>query len=83
MAKIYYTPITYQSNLRKDNWKHGGNASTFMSDDFSLERPLKMEVNQYGRTKDEAREKLLKFLSSNGQTEIECVEIINQPADKP
>lgn len=69
---IYYTTITYQSILKKDNWRAGGNASTFMADTKDG-KPLKMEVNQYGKTKKEAEEKLIKFLSSNGQTNIECV----------
>lgn len=70
--KIYYSTITYQSILRNDNWKQGGNASTFMSDTKDG-KPLKMEVNQYGKTKKEAEEKLIKFLNGNGQTDIECV----------
>lgn len=69
---IYYTTITYQSICKKDNWKLGGNASTFVSDSKDG-KPMKMEVNQYGKTKKEAKEKLIKFLSSNGQTNIECV----------
>lgn len=69
---IYYTTITYQSICKKDNWKLGGNASTFMADSKDG-KPMKMEVNQYGKTKKEAEEKLIKFLSSNGQTNIECV----------
>jgi len=70
--KIYYTPITYQSICRKDNWRLGGNASTFMSDD--KEGRFNIEVNQYGKTKKEAKDKMIKFLSSSGQTEIVCVE---------
>ena len=69
---IYYTTITYQSILRNDNWKQGGNASTFISDNKDG-KPMKMEVNQYGKTKKEAEEKLIKFLNGNGQTDIECV----------
>ncbi len=72
MAKIYYTPITFQSIAKKDNWRYGGNATTFMSDNADG-KPLKMEVNQYGKTKKEAEEKLIKFLNGSGQTEIECV----------
>ena len=53
--KIYYSTITYQSILRNDNWKQGGNASTFMADTKDG-KPLKMEVNQYGKTKKEAEE---------------------------
>ena len=70
--KIYYSTITYQSILRNDNWKQGGNASTFMTDTKDG-KSLKMEVNQYGKTKKEAEEKLIKFLNGNGQMDIECV----------
>lgn len=69
---IYYTTITYQSICKKDNWKLGGNASAFMADSKDG-KPMKIEVNQYGKTKKEAEEKLIKFLSSNGQRVIECV----------
>ncbi len=69
---IYYTTITYQSIFKKDNWRAGGNATTFMSDNKDG-KPMKMEVNQYGKTKKEAEEKLIKFLNGNGQTDIECV----------
>ena len=68
---IYYKEITYISILRKDNWRHGGNASTFMSD--KSEGGLWMEVNMYGRTKEESWQKLMKFLSGNGEVQIKLV----------
>lgn len=71
MDKIFYTTITYQTILRNENWKQGGNALTKMSD--AKEGELWMDVHMYGKTKAEAKSKLLKFLSGNGKTDIECV----------
>ena len=70
--KIYYSTITFKSHLKKDNWKFGGTASTFFSK-FKDGEPLKIEANVYGKTKQEAEEKMMKFLKGEGKLEIECI----------
>lgn len=71
--KIYYTPITFKSVLSNDNWNYGGNAFSVISVNITG-KPFKMDVNQYGKTKKEAEERLMNFISGKGTNNIECVE---------
>jgi len=72
MENIYYTTIIYKSNFKNDNWRAGGAASTFMSNNRDG-KPFKMEIGQFGKTKEEAKEKLIKFLNGDGKNNIECI----------
>lgn len=71
MKKVYFTPITYKSIFKNDNWKIGGHAITTMSD--NPEMKSKAEVEQYGKTKEEAEKKIMRFLTSGGTVEAICV----------
>lgn len=72
MDKIFYSPITYKSIYNNDNWKAGGNASTIM---WSANHGgLRIGVDQFGKTKKEAQDKLIKMLNGAGKNSIECID---------
>ena len=66
--KVFHTEIEYKSILKKDNWRLGGHGHCFISNDPDL--TFKMEVKQFGKTKEEAEMKIKSFLGS----EAECIE---------
>lgn len=67
MGKIYYETIKIETICKNGSEKFGANAITNMSMD--IDGSMKMEVSQFGKTKKEAKEKLLKFLTDDA----ECV----------
>lgn len=54
---VYYAAITFESILKNDNWKLGGHAKTKVTSGR-----LDSDVRVYGKTKQEAEEKMYKFL---------------------
>ena len=71
IKKLYYTTITHHPFCKNKSWHHGGQAKTVMCNNKDGSG-FKMEVEQFGKTKEEAEQKLIKFLSSEG-CESECV----------
>lgn len=67
MGKIYYETIKFQTICKNSSEKFGANAITKVSG--NRDGSLKMEVSQFGKTKKEAAEKLLKILTDDA----ECV----------
>lgn len=65
MAKIYYETIRIETICKNGSEKFGVNAITNMSS--NKDGSMKMEVSYFGKTKQEAESKLLKFLTDNSE----------------
>ena len=72
MEKIYYTTIKIIPLCKNGGWKFGGNATTKFSDNKEMKHG--MDAEMFGESEEICMEKMLKFLSGNGTTEIECIE---------
>lgn len=73
--KVYHTEIEYKSILKKDNWRLGGHAHCFISNDPDFS--FKMEVNQFGKTKEEAEMKIKKMIGEDSECISKDVELNN------
>jgi|GEM_PF-1476599 len=67
MTILYYTTISLETICKNGSEKYGANACTTISD-----KPdgLFMAVTQHGKTKIDARKKLVKFLKSDGKIKL-------------
>lgn len=72
METFYYETIEIETICKNGSEKHGANAktTTSLSKDGTA---LKMEVSQYGKTKEEAKQKLIDFITGKGKYITECV----------
>jgi len=70
METIFHTKIEVKTIAKNGSEKFGATAECKMWTEGSS---LKMEVSQHGKTKLEAEQKLLRFLSGNGSNKLECV----------
>lgn len=71
MSKVFYTKFTFEPSSVKYGWKYGGHAKTVVSNYTNGEGQIKF--TQFGNTKKDAEEKLLKTISNDNKIEIECI----------
>jgi hypothetical protein len=69
-AILFHTEIQIKTIAKNGGEKFGANAECKF---WVGDSKMKMDVSQYGKTKKEAEEKLMKFLTNNGKNQIECV----------
>jgi len=67
MITIHYTRFEFIPFYKNGSWKRGGNAKTFCRYNNS---EVSFEINMFGKSKEEAKEKLMKFLRSNGEVQL-------------
>lgn len=69
MGTVFHTKIEVKATAKNGSEKFGATAKCKM---WTQDNMLKMEVSQHGKTKREAEEKLLRFLSGNGTNKLVC-----------
>lgn len=70
METIYHSKIQVKTIAKNGSEKFGAVAEC----KAWLDEKIKFDVTQNGKTKDEAKEKLIHFLTDGGQLKAVCVE---------
>jgi hypothetical protein len=71
METVYHTKIEVSTIAKNGSERFGANAECKVWSDSGS---IKMVVSQHGKTKEEAEQKLISFLSVNGSVKTLCVE---------
>lgn len=71
METIIHTRIEIKTIAGNGSEQFGATAECLM---WTEDSKVKMKVSQHGKTKLEAEQKLIRFLSGNGTNKLRCIE---------